>query len=181
MEELIQNFMLVTEGPQMPKGEVYFEAENPKGALGFYVVSKGGGVPYRLKIRGPSFCNLSILSELLPGHFLTDITVILGSLDFVMGNATDNFLTHMDLKQSTLDKIDKLVPRYPDKRSAALPLCHLVQEDLGYLSNESIEWIAERLDLEPINISEIVTFYPMLKPKLRVNTKFECVALYLVL
>jgi len=85
MEELIQNFMLVTEGPQMPKGEVYFEAENPKGALGFYVVSKGGGVPYRLKIRGPSFCNLSILSELLPGHFLTDITVILGSLDFVMG------------------------------------------------------------------------------------------------
>ena len=73
------------------------------------------------------------------------------------------FLTHMDLKQSTLDKIDKLVPRYPDKRSAALPLCHLVQEDLGYLSNESIEWIAERLDLEPINISEIVTFYPMLK------------------
>ncbi len=85
MEELIQNFMLVTEGPQMPKGEVYFEAENPKGALGFYIVSKGGGVPYRLKIRGPSFCNLSILSELLPGHHLTDTTVILGSLDFVMG------------------------------------------------------------------------------------------------
>ena len=55
------------------------------------------------------------------------------------------------------------MPRYPDKRSAALPLCHLVQEDLGYLSNESIEWIAERLDLEPINISEIVTFYPMFK------------------
>ena len=83
--DLIQNFMLVTEGPQMPKGEVYFEAENPKGALGFYIVSKGGGVPYRMKIRGPSFCNLSILSELIPGHHLTDITVILGSLDFVMG------------------------------------------------------------------------------------------------
>ena len=85
MEELIQNFMLVTEGPQMPPGEVYFEAENPKGALGFFIVSKGGGVPYRLKIRGPSFCNLSILSNLLPEHYLTDITVILGSLDFVMG------------------------------------------------------------------------------------------------
>jgi hypothetical protein len=54
MEELIQNFMIVTEGPQMPAGEVYFEAENPKGALGFYIVSKGGGVPYRLKIRSPS-------------------------------------------------------------------------------------------------------------------------------
>lgn len=85
MEELIQNFMLVTEGPQMPAGEVYFEAENPKGALGFFVISKGGGVPYRLKIRGPSFCNLSILHKLVPGHYLTDLTVLLGSLDFVMG------------------------------------------------------------------------------------------------
>lgn len=85
MEELIQNFMIVTEGPQIPPGEVYFEAENPKGALGFFIVSKGGGVPYRLKIRGPSFCNLSILPKIIPGHYLTDITVLLGSLDFVMG------------------------------------------------------------------------------------------------
>lgn len=85
MEELIQNFMIVTEGPQMPAGEVFFEAENPKGALGFYIVSKGGGVPYRLKISAPSFCNLSILSKLVPGHMMTDIPVILGSLDFVMG------------------------------------------------------------------------------------------------
>ncbi|MEL0098565.1 MAG: NADH-quinone oxidoreductase subunit D, partial [Opitutae bacterium] len=85
MEELIQNFMIVTEGPQVPPGETYFEAENPKGALGFFLVSKGGGVPYRLKIRAPSFCNLSILEKLVPGHMLSDITVILGSLDFVMG------------------------------------------------------------------------------------------------
>ena len=69
----------------------------------------------------------------------------------------------MELNQTTIDKIDQLIPRYPDKRSAALPLCHLVQEDLGYLSNESIEWIADRLELQPINISEIVTFYPMLR------------------
>ena len=69
----------------------------------------------------------------------------------------------MELNQTTIEKIDQLIPRYPDKRSAALPLCHLVQEDLGYLSNESIEWIAERLELQPINISEIVTFYPMLR------------------
>ncbi len=85
MEELIQNFMLVTEGPQIPPGEVYFEAENPKGALGFYIVSKGGGVPYRLKIRAPSFCNLSILSLLLKGCMVADIPVILGSIDFVLG------------------------------------------------------------------------------------------------
>jgi NADH-quinone oxidoreductase subunit D len=87
MEELIQNFMLVTEGPQMPAGEVYFEAENPKGALGFYIVSKGGGVPYRLKIRAPSFCNLSILPKVCVGTLVSDVVSILGSLDFVMGEA----------------------------------------------------------------------------------------------
>lgn len=69
----------------------------------------------------------------------------------------------MNLKPETLENIDKLVPRYPTLRSAALPLCHLVQEDQGYLSNEAIEWIAERLDLQPINIQELVTFYPMLR------------------
>jgi NADH-quinone oxidoreductase subunit D len=85
MEELIQNFMLVTEGPQMPAGEVYFEAENPKGALGFYIVSKGGGVPYRLKIRSPSFSSLNILPKAGVGCLVQDLSAILGSLDFVMG------------------------------------------------------------------------------------------------
>ena len=85
MEELIQNFMLVTEGPQMPAGEVYFEAENPKGILGFFIVSKGGGVPWRMKIRSPSFCNLSILPHVCKGEMISDVVSILGSLDFVMG------------------------------------------------------------------------------------------------
>ena len=85
MEELIQTFMLVTEGPQRPAGEVSFEAENPKGALGFFIVSKGGGVPWRLKIRAPSFCNLSILPKLCVGAMISDVVSILGSLDFVMG------------------------------------------------------------------------------------------------
>ena len=69
----------------------------------------------------------------------------------------------ISLKPETIEKIDKLVPRYPTVRSAALPLCHLVQEDLGYLTSESIEWIAERLELQPINIQELVTFYPLLR------------------
>lgn len=85
MEELIHQFMLVTQGVNAPPGEIYFSAENPKGELGFYINSKGGGTPYRLKIRSPSFCNLSILSHLLPGHMIADITAILGSFDFVMG------------------------------------------------------------------------------------------------
>ena len=85
MEELIHHFIVVTEGLKAPPGEVYFGAENPKGELGFYIKSRGGGVPYRLKIRSPSFVNLSILPELLPGCMLSDVVSILGSLDFVMG------------------------------------------------------------------------------------------------
>ena len=85
MEELIHHFIVSTQGLDAPEGEVYFGAENPKGELGFYICSKGGGVPYRLKIRSPSFINLSLLDELLPGHMVSDIPAILGSLDFVMG------------------------------------------------------------------------------------------------
>jgi NADH-quinone oxidoreductase subunit D len=85
MEELIHHFIVVTEGLDAPPGEIYFAAENPKGELGFYIKSKGGGVPYRLKIRAPSFVNLSILSELLPGCMVSDVPAVLGSLDFVMG------------------------------------------------------------------------------------------------
>jgi NADH-quinone oxidoreductase subunit D len=87
MEELIHQFMLVTEGVNCPPGEIYFGHENPKGELGFYINSRGGGVPYRLKIRGPSFINLSILGELLPGCMISDVPVVLGSLDFVMGES----------------------------------------------------------------------------------------------
>ena len=85
MEELIHHFILVTQGVNAPPGEIYFGAENPKGELGFYINSKGGGTPYRLKIRAPSFVNLSILSYLLPNHMVSDTVSILGSLDFVMG------------------------------------------------------------------------------------------------
>lgn len=85
MEELIHHFIIATQGIDAPAGEVYFAAENPKGELGFYINSTGGGVPHRLKIRSPSFLNLSIISKLMPGHMLSDIPAVLGSLDFVMG------------------------------------------------------------------------------------------------
>lgn len=85
MEELIHQFLLVTQGVNCPPGEVYFGAENPKGELGFYINSRGGGTPHRLKIRAPSFVNISILHKLMPGHMISDTVAILGSLDFVMG------------------------------------------------------------------------------------------------
>ena len=85
MEELIHQFINVTEGINAPPGEVYFSAENPKGELGFYIVSKGGGAPHRLKIRAPSFANLQAIPLMAKGHMIGDLVAILASIDFVMG------------------------------------------------------------------------------------------------
>lgn len=85
IEELIRQFMVSTECVNAPAGQVYFAAENPKGELGFFLDSQGGGIANRLKMRSPSFGTLSILPELLPGHLVSDVGAILGSLDFVQG------------------------------------------------------------------------------------------------
>ena len=70
---------------KLPAGEIYFEIENPRGQLGFYIVSDGGSSPYRVKVRGPSFCNLSVLESLAKNCLLADIAAMIGSLDVVMG------------------------------------------------------------------------------------------------
>jgi NADH-quinone oxidoreductase subunit D len=69
-----------------PKGQVYTRAENPKGEFGYFIVSEGGKVPYRVKIRSTSFSNLSILPWILPGQLVPDLVAIMGSLDFVLGD-----------------------------------------------------------------------------------------------
>lgn len=68
-----------------PKGEIYFRAENPKGELGFYIISDGKDKPYRVKARAPSFVNLSVLPEIARGYLFADLIVILGSIDIVLG------------------------------------------------------------------------------------------------
>jgi NADH-quinone oxidoreductase subunit D len=68
-----------------PAGEVYYRTETPRGELGFYIVSDGTTNPYRLKIRAPSFSNLSVLPEIVRGWKVADIVAILGSLDIVLG------------------------------------------------------------------------------------------------
>lgn len=71
---------------KVPKGETYVRAENPKGEMGYYLVSDGGQGPYRLKIRSASFSNISILPWILEGALIPDIIAIMGSLDFVLGD-----------------------------------------------------------------------------------------------
>jgi len=87
MEELIHDFMLINYGINPPVGDVFFSAENPKGELGFYIVSNGTGHPWKLKIRSPSFCNLQALPVVCKGAMISDVIAIIGSLDPVMGEA----------------------------------------------------------------------------------------------
>jgi NADH-quinone oxidoreductase subunit D len=68
-----------------PEGEVYMRAENPKGDLGFYVVSNGTDKPERIKARGTSFVNLSVIPEISKGYMFADLILILGSIDIVLG------------------------------------------------------------------------------------------------
>ncbi|HLF17423.1 MAG TPA: NADH-quinone oxidoreductase subunit D [Candidatus Omnitrophota bacterium] len=68
-----------------PPSETYLRTENPRGELGFYLVSDGGLKPYRNKIRSPSFCNLAVLPELIHGLNVSDAVCVLGSIDIVMG------------------------------------------------------------------------------------------------
>lgn len=74
-----------------------------------------------------------------------------------------NFL--MNLKPETLQQIDEAITRYPVKRSAILMVLHAIQEDRGYLPPETVEWVAAKLELPPINVYEVVTFYPMFRRK----------------
>ena len=71
---------------KVPAGEAYVAAENPKGEMGYYLVSDGGQGPYRLKIRSASFSNISFLPWILEGALVPDIIAVMGSLDFVLGD-----------------------------------------------------------------------------------------------
>jgi len=70
----------------LPKGEIYSRAENPLGELGYYLVSDGEAKPYRMKIRTPSFSNVSVVPHLLRGLYVSDMVAVLGSMFFVVGD-----------------------------------------------------------------------------------------------
>lgn len=86
MEALIHHFKIVTEGFQVPAGEVYQAVESPRGELGYYVVSDGSPTPYRVFMRTPSFGNLYGLPAMIEGRLMADAIAAMGSLDFVLGD-----------------------------------------------------------------------------------------------
>ncbi len=85
IEILIHHFHLMVEGFKPQVSEVYRSIEAPKGELGFYIISDGSNKPYRLKIRAPSFANISCIDEISRGSLVADIVAIIGSLDIVLG------------------------------------------------------------------------------------------------
>jgi NADH-quinone oxidoreductase subunit D len=70
---------------KLPKGEAYLETEAPKGQMGFMVISDGSAIPWRVRARSSSFCNLSVLGELCRGCLIADVPAVVGSLDIVLG------------------------------------------------------------------------------------------------
>lgn len=68
-----------------PVGEIYFRTETPKGELGYYIISDGSQNPFRVKVRPPTFCNLSLVPAISRGYMLADLVAILGSVDIVLG------------------------------------------------------------------------------------------------
>jgi NADH-quinone oxidoreductase subunit D len=85
MDALIHHFLIITEGFDVPKGEVYLPIEGSKGELGVYMKSDGGAKPNRVHVRGPSFVNLSALPLMAEGEMVADVVAIIGSLDIVLG------------------------------------------------------------------------------------------------
>jgi NADH-quinone oxidoreductase subunit D len=85
IEATIQHFKLVMEGAKVPKGECYSYTEGGNGELGFYLVSDGGGTPWRVRIRPPCFPITQGLSQLINGAMLSDIVPTFGSLNMIGG------------------------------------------------------------------------------------------------
>ena len=85
IESLINHFKLVLDGPDVPAGEVYVAHESPNGELGFYLVSTGGGVPYKVHCRAPSFVHMGAAHRMLNGGQLADIVPTFGSINMIGG------------------------------------------------------------------------------------------------
>ncbi|HWH58078.1 MAG TPA: NADH dehydrogenase (quinone) subunit D [Terriglobales bacterium] len=85
MESLIYHFKIITEGFQVPEGEVYQAIESPRGEMGYYVVSDGSSKPYRVHMRSACLANMQTLPTMCEGRLIADVVAAIGSIDIVLG------------------------------------------------------------------------------------------------
>ena len=85
IEGLMNHFKLIFDGIQVPAGEWYSFTEAANGELGFFLVSDGGGKPYRIKVRAPCFAICQAIEKLVVGHMVADLTAIIGSMNIIAG------------------------------------------------------------------------------------------------
>lgn len=85
MEALIYHFKIVTEGFDVPEGEVYQAVESPRGEMGYYIVSDGTAKPYRVHMRSACLANMQTLPKMCEGRLLADVVAAIGSIDIVLG------------------------------------------------------------------------------------------------
>ena len=85
IEGLMHHFKIIMEGIQVPPGEVYLAVEGGNGELGFYIVSEGGGKPYRVRVRPPCFIAMSAFHEMIKGHMVADIVPTFGMINMIGG------------------------------------------------------------------------------------------------
>ncbi len=86
IDVMIHHFLLASEGFTVPIGEVYQSIESARGELGYYVVSDGAERPYRVRVRAPSYVNLSALPAMVEGQLIADVVAVIGSIDIVLGD-----------------------------------------------------------------------------------------------
>ncbi len=86
IESLIHHFVNATRGPKIPPGEAYVATEVARGEQGFYVVSDGLDMPYRLHMRSPGYANVQALPKMTIGHSVADFIAIIGSLDYILAD-----------------------------------------------------------------------------------------------
>ena len=150
MEALIHHFKLVTEGFQVPAGQVYAAVESPEGELGVHLVSDGGTRPYRVHFRDPSFNNLQAIAAMCEGGQLADVIVAVAAHrpgDGRRATVDEHANSDRDDARPVLARTRRrcrrsrrtpepasIIGRYPQSDSALLPLLHLVQSEEGYVT-----------------------------------------------
>ena len=163
MEALIHHFKLVTEGFRVPAGQAYGSVESPRGELACHVVSDGGTRPYRAHFRDPSFVNLQGTSVMSEGGMVADVIVaiaeprpghgrggpVMTSVQPQPSAPGSGDAALPPLPEQTMAELVELAARYPQARSALLPMLHLVQSVEGYVTGRGHRGVCRGARAQP--------------------------------